>query len=112
MRVLVKYSVQTTAFRIFSTSNTHVDIFRSARTMDMSVNLDHINLWTVLKCFRTVTKGDNNPTDDIGLYNGLKYLKRSNIIGKVDGYLPYVGYVTIAMVSLSLFRCTIAKHCC
>lgn len=60
----------------------------------------------------TVTKGDNNPTDDIGLYNGLKYLKRSNIIGKVDGYLPYVGYVTIAMVSLSPCRCTKAKKCC
>ena len=26
-----------------------------------------------------VTKGDNNPTDDIGLYNGVQYLRRSNM---------------------------------
>lgn len=30
-----------------------------------------------------VTKGDNNPTDDISLYNGLKYLKRSNMFAAV-----------------------------
>lgn len=45
-----------------------------------------------------LTKGDNNAENDVGLYNGLKYLQRSNIVGKVDGYIPYVGYVTIMMV--------------
>ncbi|GAA94941.1 uncharacterized protein L969DRAFT_197174 [Mixia osmundae IAM 14324] len=44
-----------------------------------------------------MTKGDNNPTDDISLYNGLQYLQRSHIVGKVKGYVPFVGYVTIAM---------------
>ncbi|EGG11400.1 Hypothetical protein MELLADRAFT_102338 [Melampsora larici-populina 98AG31] len=44
-----------------------------------------------------LTKGDNNGENDVGLYNGLKYLKRSNLIGKVNGYVPYVGYVTIVM---------------
>merc|ERR1712093_237060 len=44
-----------------------------------------------------MTKGDNNPQDDVSLYKGLKYLRRSNIAGKVQGYLPYVGYVTILM---------------
>ncbi|CAD6565009.1 MAG: Signal peptidase complex catalytic subunit [Cyphobasidiales sp. Tagirdzhanova-0007] len=44
-----------------------------------------------------MTKGDNNPQDDISLYRGLKFLRRSNIVGKVQGYLPYVGYVTIVM---------------
>lgn len=32
-----------------------------------------------------LTKGDNNPGDDVVLYNGLSYLKRSHIIGKVQG---------------------------
>lgn len=26
-----------------------------------------------------VTKGDNNPADDLSLYNGMKYLKRSHM---------------------------------
>ena len=55
-----------------------------------------------------LTKGDNNPTDDIELYaRGQVYLDRQNeIIGLVNGYLlflseitcrfvPYVGMVTI-----------------
>lgn len=35
-----------------------------------------------------LTKGDNNPVDDVGLYRGLKYLKRSHITGKVQAYVP------------------------
>jgi len=44
-----------------------------------------------------MTKGDNNPTDDISLYQGLRWLERKHIVGKVRGFLPYVGYATIAM---------------
>ncbi|KAM0752397.1 signal peptidase I [Meredithblackwellia eburnea MCA 4105] len=44
-----------------------------------------------------LTKGDNNPSDDVGLYNGVRHLKRTHIVGKVQGYIPYVGYVTILM---------------
>ncbi|BGP33776.1 Signal peptidase complex catalytic subunit [Rhodotorula toruloides] len=44
-----------------------------------------------------LTKGDNNRVDDVGLYNGMKYLRRSHIVGKVQGYVPYVGYGTILM---------------
>jgi len=44
-----------------------------------------------------LTKGDNNPTDDIGLYEGLKWIERKHVVGKVRGFLPWVGYVTIAM---------------
>ncbi|KAI0332190.1 hypothetical protein GY45DRAFT_1321220 [Cubamyces sp. BRFM 1775] len=44
-----------------------------------------------------LTKGDNNPIDDIDLYQGLEWLERKHIVGKVRGFLPYVGYVTIAM---------------
>ncbi|KAJ7594252.1 signal peptidase complex catalytic subunit SEC11 [Mycena floridula] len=44
-----------------------------------------------------LTKGDNNYVDDIELYQGLEWLERRHIVGKVRGFLPYVGYVTIAM---------------
>ncbi|KAG1856200.1 uncharacterized protein F5891DRAFT_1146117 [Suillus fuscotomentosus] len=44
-----------------------------------------------------LTKGDNNHVDDIDLYRGLEWLDRRHIIGKVRGFLPYIGYVTIAM---------------
>ncbi|KAF8607367.1 putative signal peptidase [Ceratobasidium sp. AG-I] len=44
-----------------------------------------------------LTKGDNNPLDDIELYMGLRWLERKHIVGKVRGFLPYVGYATIAM---------------
>lgn len=32
-----------------------------------------------------LTKGDNNPTDDIGLYEGLKWIERKHVVGKVAG---------------------------
>jgi len=44
-----------------------------------------------------LTKGDNNHLDDIELYQGMKWLERKHIVGKVVGFLPYIGYVTIAM---------------
>jgi len=34
-----------------------------------------------------LTKGDNNAVDDIELYQGLQWLKRENIVGKVRGYV-------------------------
>lgn len=44
-----------------------------------------------------LTKGDNNKYDDISLYKRMKWLERQHVVGKVRGFLPYVGYVTIAM---------------
>ena len=61
--------------------------------------------------------------DDIQLYQGLDWLERRHIVGKVQGYvfspmrdpamtiiahvyprfLPYIGYVTIAMVRFDSF---------
>jgi hypothetical protein len=32
-----------------------------------------------------LTKGDNNPVDDIDLYQGLEWLERQHIVGKVRG---------------------------
>ncbi|ORX44561.1 signal peptidase I [Anaeromyces robustus] len=45
-----------------------------------------------------LTKGDNNSVDDRALYNKDQlWIKKSDIIGKVKGFLPYIGYVTIVM---------------
>lgn len=32
-----------------------------------------------------LTKGDNNESDDIALYNGARWMRRSNMVGKVRG---------------------------
>jgi len=44
-----------------------------------------------------LTKGDNNDGDDFALYQGLRFIEPKHVIGKVSGFLPYVGYVTIAL---------------
>jgi len=45
-----------------------------------------------------LTKGDNNPVDDRGLYpSGQLWLNRHHVIGRAKGFLPYVGMVTIIM---------------
>ncbi|GMM38706.1 signal peptidase complex catalytic subunit [Saccharomycopsis crataegensis] len=44
-----------------------------------------------------LTKGDNNPVNDLGLYGRNQgYLNRDDdILGVVKGYVPFVGYITI-----------------
>ncbi|OAX33145.1 hypothetical protein K503DRAFT_775930 [Rhizopogon vinicolor AM-OR11-026] len=63
-----------------------------------------------------LTKGDNNHVDDIELYQGLDRLERRHIVGKVCGFLPYIGYVMIVMVNLSVIivecTCTWLCICC
>ncbi|KAI8825031.1 signal peptidase complex catalytic subunit SEC11C-like protein [Fimicolochytrium jonesii] len=47
-----------------------------------------------------LTKGDHNPADDRqgGLYGkGQMWVKREHVVGKVRGFLPYVGMVTILL---------------
>lgn len=45
-----------------------------------------------------LTKGDNNWGDDRALYNkGQLWLNREHIMGRVVGFLPYVGQATIIM---------------
>ena len=45
-----------------------------------------------------LTKGDNNQVDDRGLYSpGQDWLQRRHIMGRAQGYLPYIGMVTIIM---------------
>ncbi|KNE72278.1 signal peptidase I [Allomyces macrogynus ATCC 38327] len=48
-----------------------------------------------------LTKGDNNGTPDHALYGehqpGKLWITTDEVVGKVYGYAPYVGYLTIAM---------------
>nr|CAG8448524.1 15577_t:CDS:2 [Entrophospora candida] len=45
-----------------------------------------------------VKVGDNNQVDDRGLYNkNQAWIHKEHLIGKVNGFLPYVGIITIAM---------------
>jgi signal peptidase len=47
---------------------------------------------------KLLTKGDNNAGDDTELYaRGQDYLVRKDIVGSVVGYIPWIGYVTIAL---------------
>ncbi|KAG9099674.1 Signal peptidase complex catalytic subunit [Ceratobasidium sp. UAMH 11750] len=51
-----------------------------------------------------LTKGDNNFQDDRvgGLYGDLEWIERRHVVGKVRGFLPYVGYASILSVRPSM----------
>merc|ERR1712203_624166 len=43
-----------------------------------------------------LTKGDNNQVDDRGLYAARQlFISRKEIMGRAQGFLPYVGMITI-----------------
>lgn len=45
-----------------------------------------------------LSKGDNNPVDDRGLYpKGKVYLDESNVVGHVYATIPYSGYLTLIL---------------
>jgi len=45
-----------------------------------------------------LTKGDNNELDDVALYPpGQKFVYRSQVIGVVRGYVPFLGWISIAL---------------
>jgi signal peptidase I len=45
-----------------------------------------------------LTKGDNNMVDDRGLYNqGQLWIQPEDMMGRVVGYIPYIGMVTIML---------------
>ncbi|KAL1919214.1 uncharacterized protein VTP21DRAFT_1906 [Calcarisporiella thermophila] len=52
-----------------------------------------------------LTKGDNNPGDDRGLYNpGMTWIHKDHIVGRVRGFLPFVGMVTIWLHDYPYFK--------
>ena len=45
-----------------------------------------------------LTKGDNNPVNDRGLYpKGQLWLTRENILGRIRMFCPYIGIATILL---------------
>jgi signal peptidase len=45
-----------------------------------------------------VTKGDNNEVDDVPMYpDGQAFVTRAEIMGLVVAYVPYLGWVSIAL---------------
>ena len=70
--------------------------------------------------FNLLSKGDNNPVDDRGLYpKNVIWLNKEHIIGKIRAYCPYIGYITIlinekpilkyALIGAMLFSVMISK---
>lgn len=53
-----------------------------------------------------LTKGDNNPVDDLGLYayNQMYLNSETDLLGTVKGYFPLVGYVTILITENVYFK--------
>ncbi|KAJ5355990.1 hypothetical protein N7517_010599 [Penicillium concentricum] len=52
-----------------------------------------------------LTKGDNNLIDDTLLYpEGQDYLSRSQILGFVRGYIPFMGWFVIVLQDFSWLR--------
>merc|ERR1712196_626469 len=45
-----------------------------------------------------LTKGDNNAVDDRGLYGHKQmFIGRDEVMGRVFGFLPYVGMITVLL---------------
>ena len=48
--------------------------------------------------YNALTKGDNNEVNDRGLYErGQFWLNRKHIHGRIKGFLPKIGYLTILL---------------
>nr|ODN93796.1 signal peptidase I [Cryptococcus depauperatus CBS 7855] len=77
---------------VYKIPGSHIPIVHRVIESHISLTLPTSNTTQLL-----LTKGDNNKFDDISLYQGMEWIERQHVIGKVRGFLPYVGYVTIAM---------------
>lgn len=53
-----------------------------------------------------LTKGDNNPVDDLGLYARKQHYlnQKTDLVGTVIAYLPKLGYVTILISENVYFK--------
>mmetsp|Transcript_13864 Transcript_13864/g.24863 ORF Transcript_13864/g.24863 Transcript_13864/m.24863 type:complete len:144 (-) Transcript_13864:561-992(-) len=54
-----------------------------------------------------MTKGDNNFSDDISLYNGRQFLTKELIFGRALARIPYIGWATIILNEYPLLKYTI-----
>ncbi|KAK2079951.1 hypothetical protein QBZ16_002346 [Prototheca wickerhamii] len=75
---------------VFNTGGRDIPIVhRIIKVHERQGNASHVDM---------LTKGDNNWGDDRTLYpRGMKWLNREHIQGRVVGYVPYLGQVTIIM---------------
>lgn len=54
---------------------------------------------------KLLTKGDNNPVHDRGLYNpGQLWLDADDVLGRAKAFLPYVGMVTIRLTDFPAIK--------
>ncbi len=52
-----------------------------------------------------MTKGDNNEVNDRGLYEpGRIWLNKKHISGRIRGYIPYIGILTILLNDYPMFK--------
>ncbi|KAJ5456897.1 hypothetical protein N7530_012171, partial [Penicillium desertorum] len=59
-----------------------------------------------------LTKGDNNLIDDTLMYpEGQDYLPRSQILGFVRGYIPFIGWFVIGLQDFRWLRQLVAMLC-
>ena len=55
-----------------------------------------------------LSKGDNNPVDDRGLYpRGSMYLDETFVVGHVFAQIPYSGYMTLLLNDYPIFKYTV-----
>ncbi|PVU90432.1 hypothetical protein BB559_004636 [Furculomyces boomerangus] len=60
-----------------------------------------------------LTKGDNNPVDDRGLYTkGQLWIEREAIFGRVYGFIPYVGMITIYLSDIPQLKYAVLFGLC
>ena len=66
---------------------------------DWYANQDSTNLEeSGRETYGFLTKGDNSPLDDTVLYPlTQRYLYRSDIVGSVKGYIPYLGQLALLL---------------
>ncbi|GAB4839162.1 hypothetical protein Ancab_028690 [Ancistrocladus abbreviatus] len=81
--------------------------FRRGRDIPIVHRVIKVNIRRETTEINLLTKGDNNEVDDSHgrIYaDGQRWLERDHVTGRVIGYLPYVGWVTIIMTEKPLIK--------
>uniref|UniRef100_A0A7N0VK95 Signal peptidase complex catalytic subunit SEC11 n=1 Tax=Kalanchoe fedtschenkoi TaxID=63787 RepID=A0A7N0VK95_KALFE len=76
---------------VFSVQGQEISIVHRVIKVHQERNVTQVNF--------ILTKGDNNPGDDRwGIYaDGQQWVEQKDVLGKVFGVLPYVGWPSIIM---------------
>uniref|UniRef100_A0A7C8ZZ15 Signal peptidase complex catalytic subunit SEC11 n=1 Tax=Opuntia streptacantha TaxID=393608 RepID=A0A7C8ZZ15_OPUST len=89
--------IQSGEIVVFKIEGKEIPIVHRVITAHRRHNASEINL---------LTKGDSNYLDDSwGIYaDGQEWLEQHHVMGRVMGYLPYVGWATIVMTEKPLIK--------